>query len=381
MNTGSSGVLRTVVNETTHRCNRLLEQVDKIPEESFINDLIKRTGESLLVFQAELHSVQSDMGLSDPRLAPNFAIKLSRIIESIHEIQDGPLSALLGYSKLDKVLNQIMTFSLQEIRFPYAPPVVSTSGRIHFACLPKWNLVFAPPTTEHLLTTLPDLFHELGHLVWDRNRLRFQAHLLPTIDEYIDQQTRSADSRLRNEPLGPLFRQLRESWRWWVKELFSDAFAAFVCGPSYASSHIRYCIENVGILFYPGKLGDSCNHPSDAIRLEAIVGVLSEIGLQSESRLISDRWAALLDDLNVGPPTEYNMLYPAEVIEELISCSCKLIESIGIQSYNSNSPSKDTLSLIALINKGWKRMSRWDSEYSEWESSSLENLLANSNKA
>lgn len=375
MSLSLSAILKPIISETAHRCNELLEQVSVITRNTYTTSLAEEIEGILNDLKKKINSLQKDEAISDSRIAANYAIKLSSIIVTIHDIQDGPLTALIGFDKLDQRLNRIVSIALEEIDFPYLSPVISTSGRIHFACFPKWNLIFAPPNTGFLLTSIPDLFHELGHMIWNYNKRELESTLLMNINNHISSQLREAEMRHRAEAIGSDLRNLKPLWRDWIKELFSDIFSVYVTGPAYANSHLRYCIENIAEHFRPGKLGDSFEHPSDAIRLDVITKVLAYLGLDSDAKQISIRWSNYVENLNIHPPTENDILYPPEIIREIVSLSCEKLESFGFKRFQIDLMSSETLTLIQAMNESWEKLACIIPDYPDWERSVISALV------
>lgn len=376
MSDAPSQIVKTVLNETIRRCDILLSHIANLEHHLDIETLSQQTGKRLQELRGALLDIRNDDGIENPRILPNFVIKLSNVLESLDEIQDGPMTALLGRNTLDQKMRCAVQHLLGQIKYPYDLPVVSSSGRIHFASLPSWNLLFAPPSTEHMLTSVPDLLHEIGHIVWHRNP-QFEQALFAPIHESIEGQIEDATIRSRRALVSHL-RQLELQWQYWLREVFCDIFAAFVSGPAYAYSHLRYCVESMSILFSPGNLKEvSCpsDHPSDAARMEVIMELLEKSGLAAEHKILSAQWKSLVKALRIAEPTEHRILYPVSVISQILNESVRLINRLGIRSFSLGLLAEND-DLISLTNQAWTRTSLNDATYANWEASTFGSLLA-----
>ena len=134
---------------------------------------------------------------------------------------------------------------------------------------------------------VPVVAHELGHFVayrstsWEDGLQRSQT-VRTFIDNYLATKPDQSDSE-------------QEKWKFWLNELFADAFATYCVGPCYAASALllRFDVAQA-------CSGDDPKHPSYAARATAILEILREMNGGEQGpyaraiRVLESKWQDLL---------------------------------------------------------------------------------------
>lgn len=198
-------------------------------------------------------------------------------------------------------------------------------GHAAFVGFPDCPVIWAPPYQVETLLDFPALYHELGHVAFNWVPPIADA-LSATIDRYYQH------ARQRPGLLGPDQRVDRERWintakAYWsearLDELFSDAFAAFVCGPAYYYS----CVD-LAMRFpddpYHVDFGDE--HPPSAARVRACLAALLPMHAGDPScRAIGELWASHV--AGRASSGDYRWYCNDALIDELTRVSIESIEN------------------------------------------------------
>ena len=82
------------------------------------------------------------------------------------------IAALNRANEDDRQLNLLVERIVREIGFPLLPPVATLLSQGYFHIYPWFNLLCLPLVEPAFLLHLPDLYHELGHLLSSNATIR-----------------------------------------------------------------------------------------------------------------------------------------------------------------------------------------------------------------
>lgn len=81
-----------------------------------------------------------------------------------------PVPAVLHYGPSDHYFFTLISRVAGQIDHPLPVPVVSALSKDYYWSQPLFNLIGVPALEEHSLLGLPDMFHELGHILIRKQR-------------------------------------------------------------------------------------------------------------------------------------------------------------------------------------------------------------------
>ena len=219
-----------------------------------------------------------------PRCASGDSNASSNISTAFEGIGEFALSRISPY---DGFLSRLIARICSEIAFPLPSPTASHISQDYFHIYPGFRLLCVPLLESLILLHLPDLYHELCHL------LHHGPHIdLPELETYHAAYLRSqfemvkhdrretvAAERLR-KPAG--IRDQLELWmtswsKYWMQEFFCDLFAVSTAGPAFAWSHYHLCVVRGGDPFETPLLSVT-THPADDARMRAALLMLTALG-------------------------------------------------------------------------------------------------------
>ncbi len=223
------------------------------------------------------------------------------------------------YGSDERYLTLLARHLADEAGFTIHRPILGTFSSAGYWTNPSLSTICLPSGDHAQVLALPDLVHELAHLLLHETEAGLRQRLLSdSIGPYAN-------------GLGPVdgdaefaSRLYYKYWDW-ATELIADATAAFVCGPSYGWQHIRLCAQSSGEAGQawlpaappgPAQSAERFTHPADSARMSVIATVLSETGQQAGADRLQDEWAALTAHAGAAPAT-YTVSYPASVLHDV----------------------------------------------------------------
>lgn len=174
---------------------------------------------------------------------------------------------------------------------------------------------------------VPVVAHELGHFAayrltsWEDGLQRSQA-----VRGFISEQLEYKDIKSESQ---------REKWRFWLNELFADAFATYCVGPCYAASALllRFDVAQA-------CNGDRRTHPSCAARATAILEILRAMNRGAQApystaiKALETLWSELLGFAEKGNCN-------GEWVPEMVSQLYDVVHKIALGAQYENWPYAD----------------------------------------
>jgi hypothetical protein len=327
----------------------------------------------------DLHELIDDPRMLVPANQPERLRKYKRAVWEMDLLETVCIAALERAKDSDKHLNKVVECIRIEIDYPMLPPVVAPLSQSYFQTFPRLNLMLVPLSEQHFLLHLPDLYHELAHLLLiSRYDIRIQP-FKDALIEVIDLVTTYIEEELERERRGggpPLLSFYLHQWlRYWIvnwaTEFFCDLFAVYTLGPAYAWSHLHLSAARGEDPFkVPTMDGGSITHPADDARMVAILHGLTLIGFGAEAAEIEGRWSQLIDVARSRPDAEYRRCFRKRILESVAEKAL-----VGVRGMNCRVAGHSTTGKVHdTLNLAWKEFWRDPEAYVDWEKAAVETL-------
>lgn len=321
----------------------------------------------LTQIERSIETVQSlidDLDHMQPEFARNMYHACKRLTEYAQLADEGPVSTLSRFQPRDLFITRLVAAMCAEFNFPHAWPLCSAITTQYYCILPRMDLILIPHSEPDHLLGLPDIYHELGHLLF-----RDSATL-------IEKLRACSQTHFQNE----IVRAQRESWpkasidalrtyslRWfdsWIVEFGCDLLATYVCGPAFGWTNIRLCAR-----LSPEFFETTASHPADAARTIAIRLMLQDQGYGKEAHQIDLQWEALLHTSGQNEPQGFRLAFPDTLLSRIVEAVGEYCRFVGIQRFD-----RKTMPIAALLNESWERFVEDPSIFRTWEACQIEAL-------
>lgn len=328
------------------------------PDVAGYRDRIKKQlDRSAIVIEALL----ADPDLTQPSFARNMFHSYKRLSEYAQFADEGPVSALSRFQPRDLFLTRLVAEMCRESGFPSGPPLCSAMTNQYYCVLPHMDLMLVPHSEPDHLLGLPDIYHELGHLL-----TRDHGALLDRLRSRSENYFKSEIQRAARDgwPAKSIEALKHFSERWfesWVVEFGCDLFATFVCGPAFGWTNTRLCAR-----LSPAFFEISVSHPADAARTTAIKLMLQAQGHVEEAHQIDLQWNELQRTAVQQEPQEFRLAFPTALLEGIVEEVISFCPMIGIKPYNPES-----MPTATLLNDAWTRFLSDPAGYRAWEEAQL----------
>jgi len=344
------------------RLDKMLKHLETIDGTSGpASEFSANTVKSLYSLKERVKSIMDEGLIGLDEFSQNSLVQYSLINEEFLEIESFRYVPLSRYStSAEGYFENIIQKIYNEIGSLQSVPFISTTSNsdAYYWAYPKYNMIVLPQDEEKYLLCLPDLYHEIGHLIFHQHGKFLVGDCLRSIRENYAKHTPSIDTGL--------VREVMDRWESsWLEEFSCDMIAAYLVGPAYAWEHLKVCAIHRGDN-NSSKLKLTINHPPNEARMRAVFKMLELTGYSQELEIIKRPWAQYLAIAHKITPTHYETILPDILIELLAQNVLKTCRNITLISY-AEQLTNSTMPVSKVINDAWDYNRRFPEGYSKWE--------------
>lgn len=326
----------------------------------------------------ELNRLADDSVMKHPQLYPERLRYLRRIVSWLDYLENVGIATLTRVDrKQDLWLNRLVEEIGREIAYPVLPPVASSLSKEYFVVYPDLGLLCVPLVEIYFLLHLPDLYHEMAHLLLTEEND-------PQVKPFLDALRNATDAILshfgdsllkeRRRNGSELLRFYMENWlyswkKYWSIEFFCDLFAVYTVGPAFAWAHLHLVAKRGGSIYQVPR-GKGTTHPADGARMQMLLYGLRLIDFCCESEEIEARWNELVNISGERPDADYYQCYPENLLRIVAERSLEGVRGIGCQIASRTSNQM----IGGILNKAWQIFWNDPVGYSDWEKETVRRL-------
>ncbi|KMQ69208.1 hypothetical protein ACM39_03645 [Chryseobacterium sp. FH2] len=148
----------------------------------------------------------------------------------------------------------------------------TSNHHLYYWTIPQYDIIFLPVGEEQILLNLPDMYHEIGHLLYAMFGGKSCEISAVEIDRYF------MGIKHKNKEIE--IKKINFLWcKKWIEEFTCDLTATYMIGPAYAWTHLKLLSNEFGKtdIYKP-----SSSHPSDKARMRIIILMMDKLGLTEE---------------------------------------------------------------------------------------------------
>jgi len=368
--------LRGLFYDLVHRCQVLRSLLEHREHHPDVTGYAIQILDWIAQIEGEIAELMADPTLGTPPLLVNNLRDYRLRAQLIKLLEWFPVPAVLRYGPSDHYFFTLTSRVASQINYPLPVPIVFAFSKDYYWSQPLFNLIGVPALEEHSLLGLPDMFHEMGHLLIRERR----DELLGRFQEELRAHFATEKQRVRDKQKPPeyevILERVQEQWiDTWMAEFASDMMATYLVGPAYGWANLRLCSSSLSDdVFRPGPDDVEATHPSDDARLRGIVNMLDVLDLETDARQIEQRWGDYVTLTGHNAPQDYALCYPPSLLEHLAQLVYQECTSIGLKAYTEQPPASGDTNILILINDAWNEFLMKPDEYLQWEEEHLAEL-------
>jgi hypothetical protein len=306
-------------------------------------------------------AILRDPDLNAPLFAQNYYRDFRDIARLVQALEHLPLLVLRRFDSRDLVMTHILARICAETGYPFPPPICSSLSSQYFWTMPDMDLIFVPSLEPDRLLGLPDIYHELAHIVLFREEMRFKAPILAEIERHFDRLRRDATHASWSPESLYELEEYRYQWRasWWL-EFGADLIATYLAGPPFGWCNIRTSTSLGGELYV-----GSDSHPADDARATAVAMMLDRINATQESAAIRQRWSELVQLSGETRPQRFELAYPDELLSGLCNNVFGSCSQLGLRQWGLAGATEKTVG--AELHRAWNEFRQRPESFAGYE--------------
>jgi len=361
-----------LVIELHNRCEKIIQLLNSLSLPQDIAPNLSNTIQNAIKIKTDLESILNDPDFGAPELLLNQITSYKRCYESYSFIENMLLPILLRYSGKDRFFHAFLKRSLSQINYNIDVPLISAASTNYYEVYadknPLLSSFYVPIVDDMFLLNLPDLFHEIGHLIYLHNENKMSDEFIVTLNKYISDEKKRINDQIR--PFDKNFYEtLEELWKdCWIKEHAANMIATYCLGPSFAWQCLRICTNTGEDVYVPAEIEiDPIDHPSFESQIQGILEILKIMGMCSEVSNLQEKWEHYKLICLFAKPTEHDHCYPDHLMKELANNVFRGCKKIGLTPYTSQKLNEDAINIPLALNESWKLFQRDPKSYLIWE--------------
>jgi hypothetical protein len=366
--------LKAIFFEQANTASKMLARL-KLPGITQLIDkaFLKRAIDDLDRLHSDIHKLIQSGDLDVPGLQNSNIVKYNTFTERLQTIELFQYLVIVNYGQAEEYFKKKITRIYKEINCLQSEPVVTTisNSESYYWALPTYNIIAVPSGEEKNLLNLPDLYHEIGHLI----DLQFRATLIGDFEQILARFYKSEIQRVIDEQrdlrLISFYQEKQSRWlNGWIMEFVCDFIATYFVGPAYAYTNLKISTHSSG---KDRIYADIPSHPSDESRMKAIFYMLKKLGFDQEVAQINKSWHDFLTITRNPIPPNYAYIFPQTMIEALGDRIFKGCQQIDLRSYPEQIK-KFGKPISKVINDAWGTALSSGHNFKDWEEKEIKEI-------
>jgi len=305
-------------------------------------------------------------------MAGNNIYKFNRLHREFKAIHSYRYLALKNYKEPEVFFFRVISKIYNEHRISAIPPIVSTISNhdYYYWAVPYFEIIALPSGEEHSLLNLPDMYHEIGHLLHSM----FQGKSCEISGEAIDKHFERELVRVVDDGFPQFYNAVEEAkYLWqasWIEEFTCDLVGTYMTGAAYAWTNLKLLSTGHGstkIFEY------SQSHPADEARMRIIILMLEKLGLTSAKKTVQEAWDLFLKDTVVFMPNDFSLLFPQHLLEQIVDEFFTFYQNADLASYSELTKAGNG-SIAQLLNDAWHNAQTDPLDYFSYETNAINSL-------
>jgi hypothetical protein len=366
--------LRALLYDLEQRCTLLRDRVGALPADPEIRDHTLLAYRMVERIRRDAAQLLMDPSLGAPALRRNHLQLYKRWHELALLVESYPLPFIERYAEPDQWLTRLCHRLAEQVRWPTLTPLVAALSSQYYWTMPDFSLICAPAAGATTLLGLPDLCHELGHILLLHRETALTGDFVHELAAYIEHEQRRVAAQQRPPEYRRLYNLLFAQWYdAWLREFVADMIATYLVGPAFGWQHVRLCAGRSQAAYHPA-LGEMAEHPADEARLRGVLAVLELMGAQEARARIGALWQDYLTVSAEIRPADYEVCYPQALIASLARRTVEGCRAFGLRGFDQVLDPPRTDDIPALLHEAWQRFLIDPQSYADWERQQLEKL-------
>ncbi|MBL7840570.1 MAG: hypothetical protein JNJ75_10550 [Cyclobacteriaceae bacterium] len=366
--------IKALYADLLHRIDVVVADINGMTHHPDIKDrFIGDTLSQFAMIRFELQEAFDTGVLEAGLLAGNNLYRFNRVHRTFKAIHSYRYLAIKNYRDPEIFFYRVISQIYAEHRISALPPIVSTISNhdSYYWAVPYFEIIALPSGEEHSLLNLPDIYHEIGHLLHSM----FGGRSCEVSTKVIDRHFALEIVRVTDEGTAAHFKETLEEAKYlwqdsWLEEFTCDLVGTYMTGAAYAWTNLKLLSTGHGstkIFEY------SESHPADEARMRIIIMMLEKLGLTEDKQRVETAWKVFLKDTELFKPSDYALLYPQKLLQHIVDEFFAFYQNADLASHPELVKAGD-VSISVVLNDAWVTAQHDPTKYYAYETEALNKL-------
>jgi hypothetical protein len=363
-----------------HRIDLVVADIGKTDYHDDIKDrFISETLEQFSVIKNDLQKSFDTGVLEFEMMSGSNLLKFNRLHREFKAIHSYRYLAIKNYKDPEVFFFKVISQIYDEHRISAMPPIVSTISNhdYYYWAVPYFEIIALPSGEENSLLNLPDMYHEIGHLLHSM----FMGKSCEISGIAVEDHFNKEEVRLADDGFPQFIETVKEAkYLWeasWLEEFSCDLVGSYMTGAAYAWTNLKLLSTGHGST----KIYEfSPTHPADEARMRIIILMLNKLGLMNEKKEVEDAWDVFLKDTIAFMPRNYSLLFPQYLLEQIVDEFFTFYQNADLASYPELLKG-GKCSVAQVLNEAWQNAQTDPLNYYIYETDAIGKLRKDFNLA
>lgn len=363
--------IKGITHDLSGRIQKMIDYLTNIADTTEIKaEFFEKTLQLLQKLNQDATLFLASSNINFEEFIENNLSKFNKLNERFLAIELYRYHVIINYGKNEKYFNSLIHKIYDEIQCDQSPPIVSgiSNNDSYYWVYPTYDIIAVPFGEDKNLLNLPDLYHEIGHLIHGQYASFLKGSIESSIKDFFQREIFNIDLENRDPKGKSILKNAFESWKEsWTEEFICDLIGTYLTGPSYAWTNLKIAaISSNSGTAEKGIYSTTSNHPSDESRMYAIFSMLQIMGFNNEIKHQVTEWKSFESiSVNIKPPL-YSTILPHEIIDQLVANVYTACGNIGLLSYLQQIEVYET-PISKILNDAWSKNLNNPETFVGWE--------------
>lgn len=311
--------VKALYADLMHRIDLVVAEIEKMDHHDDYRDrFLEVTLEKFQELRLPIQNALKIGALEFDALAGNYLYLYNRAHREFNAYHSYRFLAIKNYKDPEIFFYRLINKIYQEHRINAQPPIVSTISNhdYYYWAVPLFEIIALPSGEENSLLNLPDIYHEIGHLLFSMFKGKSCELSGLEIDKHFKRELVRLEDNNQYQHFGDQVQRAKYLWQSsWLEEFSCDLAGAYMTGAAYAWTNLKLISSGHG----SSKIyDDSESHPANEARMRIIIVMLEKLGLEEEKNKVEATWKVFLKDTEMFKPGHYDFLYPQKLLQIIV---------------------------------------------------------------
>lgn len=345
--------VKALYADLLHRIDFVITDIKSLDHHEDVKDrFIDETLTQFSLIQTELQSAFRTGVLEFDVFASNNLHRFNRAHRQFKAIHSYRYLAIKNYKDPEIFFYRLISKIYKEHRINAIPPIVSTISNhdYYYWAVPYFEIIALPCGEEKSLLNLPDMYHEIGHLLHSMFKGKSCELSRNVVDKHFEKEiVRVVDDGLPVR-YKSMLEKVKHLWQVsWIEEFSCDLVGTYMTGAAYAWTNLKLLSTGHGSV---KTFEYSNSHPANEARMRIIIMMLEKLGLKDDKQKVEAAWKLFLAETESFKPADYSLLYPDKLLIQIVDEFFTFYQNADLTSYPELAAEKKG-AVAEVLNEAW----------------------------